>query len=48
MIAPRPDLLAALKELRGFEIVPDAGHWSQIEATAAVNAALLRFLATMD
>ncbi|WP_338664522.1 alpha/beta hydrolase [Pararoseomonas sp. SCSIO 73927] len=37
----------ALKDLRGFEIVPEAGHWPQLETPAAVNAALLRFLATL-
>lgn len=31
-------------DLRINELVPGIGHWTQQEATAAVNDALLRFL----
>jgi pimeloyl-ACP methyl ester carboxylesterase len=31
-------------DLRGSEVIPDAGHWLQQEAPEPVNAALLRFL----
>jgi pimeloyl-ACP methyl ester carboxylesterase len=35
----------ALPDLRDVVLVPGAGHWTQQEAAAEVNAALLKFLA---
>ncbi|MDP4650614.1 MAG: alpha/beta hydrolase, partial [Haliea sp.] len=45
------DALAVLQarssDLRGIELIPQAGHFVQQEQPAAFNAALLRFLATL-
>ncbi len=38
------DLRAPLPALRGFVELDDVGHWPQLEATDAVNSALLGFL----
>ncbi|MEX2229376.1 MAG: alpha/beta hydrolase [Dehalococcoidia bacterium] len=35
---------AAVPDLRGWALVPDAGHWIQQERPAEVNAALIAFL----
>jgi pimeloyl-ACP methyl ester carboxylesterase len=40
-------LRRSLPGLRGFVALEGVGHWPQLEATAAVNAALLGFLADM-
>lgn len=46
------DIIAAMPELvpqlRGSEIVGGAGHWLPQEAPAAVNAALIAFLRSLD
>lgn len=41
-------LRPALPGLRGFQTIQTAGHWPQLEAAAAVNAALTGFLAGLD
>lgn len=38
------DLLPVLPDLRGFVVLDGVGHWPQLEATAAVNSALVSFL----
>jgi pimeloyl-ACP methyl ester carboxylesterase len=37
-----------LTDLRGIELIPNAGHFAQQEQPKAVNKALLRFLATLE
>ena len=39
---------ASFEDFRGATLVPDAGHWVQQEAPAAVNAALEAFLDGLD
>jgi len=41
-------LRSALTDLRGLEVLPEAGHWPQLEEGARVNAALLGFLPQLD
>ena len=38
---------AVVPNLRDVVLLPGIGHWTQQEAPAAVNAALLEFLATL-
>jgi pimeloyl-ACP methyl ester carboxylesterase len=40
-------MAAALPDFRGHTLIPGAGHWTQQEAPAAFNRALLAFLATL-
>ena len=42
------DLDGNCDDLRVTEIIEGAGHWVQQEAPDQVNAALLKFLATLD
>ena len=44
-VTKEEELRRWLPNLRGFAELDDVGHWPQLEATNAVNAALLRFLA---
>ncbi|MGB8224913.1 MAG: alpha/beta hydrolase [Polyangiales bacterium] len=37
-----------LTDLRGIQIIPEAGHFVQLEQPGAVNEALLRFLGSLD
>ncbi len=37
-----------VSDLRGIELIPNAGHFAQQEQPEAVNKALLKFLATLD
>ena len=39
---------ARVSDLRGIELVPNAGHFAQQEQPAAVNAPLLKFIQTLD
>jgi pimeloyl-ACP methyl ester carboxylesterase len=45
------DLLAAMRtqipDLRGADILPGCGHWTQQEQPEAVNSRILNWLATL-
>lgn len=40
-------LRLAASDVRGFHLLPDAGHWIQQERSGEVNALLLEFLAEL-
>jgi pimeloyl-ACP methyl ester carboxylesterase len=39
---------AKVRDLRGLELLPEAGHFVQQEQPEALNRLLLDFLATLD
>jgi len=48
MMAPPDAMKEWVPDLRGTVMLPDTGHWTQQESPAAVNAALVDFLAGLD
>ena len=45
---PSPEnMRRAIEDLRGFVMLEGVGHWPQLEAPDATNAALLEFLRSL-